>query len=138
MSKKIIFWLFGIVVLLLFIGFLPIFIGAGSCRPVNLTCSHMRVIKSTLKMFKLDNGVYPTTEEGFNALIKNPNPKKYSNYASTAYLEKFPYDTWQNPMLYIHFKTDKRDDFQLISLGADGKYGGEKEHLDIIYPDSCR
>jgi len=109
-----------------------------SCRVPNFTCMNMRGAEDALKMFKMDNGVYPTTEEGLNALIKNPNPKEYHNYSSKAYLEKFPLDFWQNPILYIHLKTDKRDNFQLISLGADGKYGGEGENEDIVYPDSCK
>ena len=141
MSKKtIIFWFLGIVSLVfLFMGFLPKFIDIdGGCGVPDFRCIKMKGAEDALKMFKIDNGVYPTTEEGLNALIKNPNPKEYHNYSSNAYLEKFPLDFWQNPILYIHLKTNKRDNFQLISFGADGKYGGEGENEDIVYPDSCK
>ena len=138
MSKKtIIFWFVGIVVLvLLFIGIvIPRVVGGNSACGIDHACVNMTGTATALKMFKMSNGAYPTTEEGLNALIKNPNPKKYPNYSSTNYLKKFPYDVWENPILYIHLKTDKRESFQLISFGADGKYGGDGENEDIIYPD---
>ena len=98
------------------------------------TSSRMSRITEALKMFKLDNGTYPSTKEGLKALVKNLNPKKYPNYAKDAYLDKLPTDSWKNPFIYIHYKTEKGDAFQLISFGADGKYGGEGEDEDIVYP----
>lgn len=101
-----------------------------------LTCTKLRYIVPTLKMFKLDNRVYPSTKEGLEALIKNPNLQKYPNYGNDSYTESLPLDSWKKPIVYIHYKTDKGDAFQLISFGADGKYGGEDEDSDIVYP-SC-
>jgi len=98
-------------------------------------CSTMTILGHSLKMFKLDNGNYPSTKEGVEALIKNPNPQKYFNYIDDGYIEKSPLDSWKRPITYIHYKTNKDDNFQLISFGADGKYGGEGENEDIVYPN---
>jgi len=84
---------------------------------------------TALKMFKLDNGVYPTTEEGLNALVLNPNPLRYPNYAVDGYLKKLPKDVWGTPIIYVKTK----DGFELISYGADRKEGGEDDGADIFY-----
>jgi general secretion pathway protein G len=95
----------------------------------------MYSLKQALRMFKLNNGVYPSTQEGLETLIINPNSQKYSNYGDDGYIERLPLDSWKNPFRYNHYKTDKGDDFQLISFGADGKYGGEGKNADIVYPE---
>ena len=91
----------------------------------------MKGSANALKMFKLDNGVYPTTDEGFKALQVNPNVDKYINYSSTAYLEKLPKDSWGAKMIYVKTK----DGFEIISYGADKKEGGEDEYADIFYSE---
>ena len=98
---------------------------------VDLVCVNMRGNANALKMFKLDNGVYPTTDEGNAALISNPDVLKYPNYASTAYLEKSPKDSWGTKMLYVKTK----EGFELISYGADRREGGEDEASDIFYSE---
>ena len=106
----------------------------GNTAP-KLTCTQMGYIKEELRMFKLDNGVYPTTKEGLEALITNPNPQKYPNYSDSSYLDTIPLDPFSNPFRYNHYKRDKKDEFELISFGADGKYGGEEDiDKDIIFP----
>jgi len=101
-------------------------------REVNLTCTQMSDIASSLlTLFKMDNGVYPTTEEGLNALVSNPNVLKYPNYPETPYHKKLPKDAWGNYFIYIKTK----DGFELISYGADKKEGGEDEGADILYSE---
>jgi len=95
----------------------------------DLACLNMKGVANALKMFKLDNGLYPTTEEGFNLLISNSNPLKYPNYASDGYLEKLPKDAWKTPIIYVKTK----DGFELVSYGADRREGGEEEYADIFY-----
>jgi general secretion pathway protein G len=97
----------------------------------SLTCVNMIGASNALKMFKLDNSVYPTTEEGFNLLISNSNPLKYPNYASDGYLERLPKDSWGAKMLYVKTK----EGFELISYGADRREGGEDEYADIYYSE---
>ena len=82
-------------------------------------------------MFKLDNGVYPDTEEGFEALLSNPDAEKYPNYRAKPYLKKMPKDTWKTPFIYV--KT--ADGFELISFAADRKEGGEEENKDILFSE---
>ncbi len=88
--------------------------------------------ETALKLYKLDSGNYPTTEQGLQALIDpptdGPQPK---NYRKGGYLEqkKVPVDPWGNPFVYICPGT--HGDFDLSSLGADGKEGGEGYDADI-------
>ena len=58
-----------------------------------LTKCNIKGIGTALKMFKLDNGIYPSTKEGLKALVKNPNSNKYPNYTPSAYLDKVPLDS---------------------------------------------
>jgi len=80
-------------------------------------------------MFKLDNGVYPDTEEGFEALLSNPDADKYPNYRAKPYLKKLPKDSWKTPFVYIK----KGDDVEIISFAADRKEGGDENNKDILF-----
>ncbi len=92
-------------------------------------CLKMNDLKKRLDMFKLDNGVYPETEEGFQALIQNPDTDKYPNYRAKPYLKKLPKDSWKTPFVYVK----KGSDFEIISFGADRKEGGEESNKDILF-----
>jgi len=92
-------------------------------------CLKMNDLKKRLDMFKLDNGVFPDTEEGFEALLQNPDPDKYPNYRAKPYLRKLPKDSWKTPFVYIN----KGDDVEIISYGADRKEGGEENNADIFF-----
>ena len=94
-------------------------------------CLKMNDLGKRLDMFKLDNGTYPDTEEGFEALLNNPDTDKYPNYRAKPYLKKMPKDTWKTPFVYI--KT--ADGFELISFAADRKEGGEDENRDILFSE---
>jgi len=92
-------------------------------------CLKMDDLKKRLDMFKLDNGVFPDTEEGIDALISNPDADKYPNYPAKPYLKKLPKDAWRTPFVYIN----KGDEIELISFGADRKEGGEGNSADIFF-----
>ena len=116
--------------------FLPLILPLHTCGGVSkrdLVCSSMRGNAQALKMFKLDNGVYPSTKEGLETLLSNPDVLKYPYYAPTAYLEHLPTDSWGTEIVYV--KTE--DGFELISYGADRREGGEDEYADIFYSE-CR
>ena len=89
-------------------------------------------LESALKMYKLDNGSYPTTEQGLKALVEAPTvgnlPK---SWRQGGYLEKgkIPKDPWDNE--YIYVSPGSHGDFDLSSLGADGEPGGEGANKDI-------
>jgi general secretion pathway protein G len=90
-------------------------------------------LETALKLFKLDNGFYPATEQGLAALVEKPTrgqiPQKYRE---GGYLEqkKIPFDPWSNP--YIYISPGLHGDFDIASLGADGKEGGEGKDADIM------
>ena len=87
-------------------------------------------ISAALKEYKLDNGDYPTTEQGLQALVEKPAigkiPKKYPE---KGYLPKIPKDPWENE--YIYISPGEHGDFDLISYGADGEEGGEGKNVDV-------
>jgi general secretion pathway protein G len=129
------FSLIELLVVILILGLLvglvaPKVIGQGTQAQIKLTCTQMGSIKEALKMFKLDNGKYPDTEEGIEALLSNPDAEKYPNYSGSPYLEKLPKDSWGKPFTYI--KVEK--DFNIISFGPDRAEGGTAEDADIIFP----
>ncbi|HIP28390.1 MAG TPA: type II secretion system protein GspG [Sulfurovum sp.] len=92
-------------------------------------CLKMNDLKKRFDMFKLDNGNYPDTEEGFEALMQNPDADKYPNYRAKPYLKKLPKDSWKTPFVYVK----KGSDFEIISFGADRKEGGDESNLDILF-----
>ena len=87
-------------------------------------------ISAALKEYKLDNGDYPTTEQGLEALVEKPSigkiPKKYPE---KGYLSKIPKDPWDND--YVYISPGEHGDFDLISYGADGEEGGEGKDADV-------
>jgi len=94
-------------------------------------CLKMNDLGKRLDMFKLDNGNYPDTEEGFQALLSNPDAEKYPNYRAKPYLKKLPKDSWKTPFVYIN----KGSEFELISFAADRKEGGEESNRDILFSE---
>jgi len=93
----------------------------------------IQTMENALKLFKLDNAFYPSTEQGLQALVEKSAvgriPRKWRD---GGYLEKgvVPKDPWGNPYLYLSPGVHNRD-FDLWSYGADGEEGGEKEDADI-------
>jgi len=90
-------------------------------------------LEAALKLFMLDNGFYPSTEQGLMALVDKPDtgrvPEKWSK---EGYLEKgkVPEDPWGNPYLYMSPGVHNRS-FDIISYGADSEEGGEGYDADI-------
>ena len=92
----------------------------------------IRNIESALKLFKLDNGFYPSTEQGLQALVEKPTVGQIpKNYKAEGYLEskKLPKDPWGNDYLYL--SPGEHGDYDLCSYGSDGVKGGEGKDADI-------
>ena len=82
-----------------------------------------------LKLYKLDSGRYPTTEQGLNALVAKPSTDPVPmNWKLGGYLDKLPQDPWGNAYRYAN---PSNGNFEIVSLGSDGAPGGEGEAADI-------
>jgi general secretion pathway protein G len=83
-----------------------------------------------LKLYKLDNQRYPTTEQGLQALITKPTTGPGANgWKTGGYLDKLPKDPWGNPYQYL--SPGIKGDVDVFSLGADGQPGGTGNDADI-------
>ena len=84
-----------------------------------------------LKLYKLDSGRYPTTQQGLNALVTKPTTDPVPmNWKMGGYLDKLPQDPWGNPYQYTNPGTHNNE-IDVYSFGADGKPGGTDNDSDI-------
>ncbi len=89
-------------------------------------------IETALKLYKLDNGSYPTTDQGLQALVEAPQVDTLAKgWRKGGYLEKgkVPKDPWDNDFVYL--SPGINGDLDLSSYGKDGEPGGEDENADI-------
>ncbi|MCI5147368.1 MAG: type II secretion system protein GspG [Candidatus Electrothrix sp. AR3] len=89
-------------------------------------------LEQALKLYKLDNGKYPTTDQGLQALIEPPSAGSLAKkWRDGGYLDKndVPYDPWDYE--YVYICPGLHGDFDLMSYGPDGEPGGEGENADI-------
>eukprot|EP01133_Synstelium_polycarpum_P018629 gene18629-22293_t len=87
-------------------------------------------VMQALKLYRLDNQRYPTTEQGLHALIEKPTTGPAANgWKTGGYLEKMPKDPWGNPYQYL--SPGIKGEVDIISLGADGQPGGSGDDADI-------
>ena len=88
----------------------------------------IKAIEQALALYKLDNGAFPTTEQGLQALVTRPTtgviPRRWN---PDGYLEKPPIDPWGTPYVY----QSDGNAYVLRSFGADGAEGGEGKNADI-------
>jgi general secretion pathway protein G len=89
-------------------------------------------IETALKLYRLDNFNYPTTEQGLQALVEKPTLDPIPpNWKSGGYLEVLPQDPWGRAYLYLQPAEFGGGDFDLYTLGADGVTGGDDQNADI-------
>lgn len=130
------FTLIEVLVVLIILGLLigivgPKVIGHSDEAKVKTARIQIEGLSSALKMYKLDNGRYPSTEQGLEALVTQPQsgdvPRKWRK---GGYLEgKVPQDPWGGEYLYLC--PGAHGDFDLMSYGADGVAGGEDYDKDV-------
>jgi len=127
------FTLLELLVVMVIIGLLAGFVGPKYFSQIgksNVTVakSQLQSFAKSLDAYRLDMGHYPSTEEGLEALMSAPaaNPEKWRGpYLS----KKIPVDPWGNPYMYRNPGTNA--EFDVISLGADGKPGGAGDNADL-------
>jgi general secretion pathway protein G len=90
----------------------------------------IRTLEGALNLYKLDNYVYPTTEQGIEALVNKPTtPPEPRNWKQGGYIDRMPKDPWQQPYQYLSPGTHGAVD--IFTLGADGQLGGDGPNADI-------
>ena len=83
-----------------------------------------------LKLYRLDNHRYPSSEQGLQALVVQPtNAPVPPNWKAGGYIERLPKDPWGNPYQYLN--PGVHGEIDVFSLGADGAPGGEGNDADI-------
>jgi general secretion pathway protein G len=87
-------------------------------------------IMQSLKLYKLDNRRYPTTEQGLVALVQKPSQAPLpQNWSAGGYLERLPNDPWGQPYQYLN--PGLHGEIDVMSFGADGQPGGQGVDADI-------
>ncbi len=130
------FTLIEIMAVVLIIGLLSTIVGVSIFAQVDkgrITATSVQIanLESVLELYRMDSARYPTTEQGLDALVNEPDDAR--NYPPGGYLQKqrIPEDPWGNPYEYEQPGQNNSHSFDIWSFGADGKPGGEGVDSDI-------
>ena len=94
------------------------------------TAVQIKNLQSSLDLYKLDSGVYPSTDQGLQALVEKPAVGEMpNNWKEGGYIDKIPKDPWGSN--YVYISPGIHGDYDLYSYGADGEEGGEGRNADI-------
>ncbi|OTG67526.1 type II secretion system major pseudopilin GspG [Acinetobacter silvestris] len=136
-AKQSGFTLIEVMVVIVILGVLaalivPNVMGRGEKAKVDTTKIALKGVAGALDQYKLDNGHFPSAQEGgLDALVNQPATAK--NWLPGGYVKGgYPKDSWDNDMQYVIPGSEGRS-FDLYSFGADGKQGGEGNDADIYY-----
>lgn len=97
---------------------------------VNKVQQDIKALELALQMYRLDNSRYPTTEQGLMALVQKPTLEPIPpSWRPGGYLQRYSKDPWKED--YIYVSPGEHGEYDLYSLGADKKEGGEGPDADI-------
>jgi general secretion pathway protein G len=109
----------------------PNVIGRPDQARVTVAQTDLKSISAALRIYRLDNGDYPSTQQGLAALASKPSGEPVArNWHEGGYLEAVPVDPWGNPYTY-RSPGESGAGFDLSTFGKDGKAGGEGTSADI-------
>src|SRR5687768_3170681 len=92
--------------------------------------SDVGAIVQSLKLYRLDNGFYPTTDQGLGALVQRPSANPVpGNWKQGGYIDRLPKDPWGSDYQYLN--PGVKGEIDVFSLGADRGRGGEGNNADI-------
>jgi general secretion pathway protein G len=136
-SKERGFTLIEVMIVVIILGILaaivaPQLMGRSDEARVKSAKVQIRNLETALKLFKLDNGFYPSSQQGLEALINKPGTGRIpAHYRDRGYLEQrsVPMDPWGGE--YIYLSPGISGDYEIISLGGDQAEGGEGYDADI-------
>ncbi len=128
------FTLIEIMVVVIIIGILaaivaPNVIGRIDDAQITKAGADIAIVESALKLYRMDNFAYPTTEQGLEALVSRPNDPTIRNWKPGGYLDRARDDPWGNPYLYLN--PGNNGVIDIYTLGRDGRPGGEGIDADI-------
>ena len=81
-------------------------------------------IATALDLYQMDNGFYPTTEQGLTALRVKPNSSPLPSNWNGPYIKRKPIDPWENPYVYVSPGIHNKNEYDLYSYGVNGVEGG--------------
>jgi len=131
------FTLIEIMVVVVILGILaalvvPTIISRPDQAKITVTKNDINAISSSLEIYRLDNGFYPSTEQGIIALVYEPSDEPVpENWNEDGYLKKLPKDPWGRPYQYESPGSHNPRSFDLYSLGADGRSGNDDKNKDL-------
>src|SRR5690242_11808080 len=94
--------------------------------------SQIEMLSAALDAYRLDNGTYPNTQQGLDALWTMPTVDPPSNWRGPYLRKPVPADPWGRPYAYVFPGQQNTRGFDLLTLGLDGQPGGEGENADIV------
>ena len=108
----------------------PKIIGRSDDARIVAARQDVATLGAALKLYRLDNQRYPTTEQGLKALVEKPTVEPVpTNWKTGGYLDKLPRDPWGNAYQYL--QPGVHGELDIFSLGADGQPGGTGNDADI-------
>jgi len=108
----------------------PNVIGRPDEARVTVAKSDLKSVAAALRMYRLDNGDYPTTKQGLRALVERPTAAPVpANWSAEGYLTEMPRDPWGRD--YVYRSPGAAGAFDLISYGKDGEEGGDGLDADL-------
>jgi len=128
------FTLIEIMVVVIIIGILaaivaPNVIGRVDDAQITKARAEISNIENAMKFYRLDNFTYPSSNQGVEALVSKPADPSIKNWKTGGYLDRVPKDPWGNAYLYLN--PGNHREFDVYTLGRDGRPGGEGIDADI-------
>jgi len=133
------FTLMELLVVVIILGILATYVGVKLVREperarINQTKIQIQALEQALKMYQMDNGEYPSTEQGLKSLVEKPSTGSIPrNWKEGGYLEKnkVPKDAWDNDYIYMNPGLHNPNGVDVFSYGPDGQPGGDGDNADI-------
>jgi general secretion pathway protein G len=108
---------------------LPNFLGRTDQARAIAAKHDIQTLVGVLKLYKLDNGFYPSTAQGLQALVKKPETDPVPRNWKQPYIDQLPKDPWDRPYQYLN--PGVHGSIDVFTLGADGESGGDESNADI-------
>lgn len=90
----------------------------------------IRTLEQAVELYRLQMLTYPTTQDGLDALVTGPSDTSAAaRFPANGFIRRLPEDPWGNPYQYLY--PGEHGEFDIFTLGADGRAGGDDQNADI-------